>query len=193
MMRVRQILLNLLSNANKFTDKGRIGLRVEEVLVGRAAGLAFHVTDTGIGIAPEALERLFQPFMQADYTSTRKYGGTGLGLTICRQLAHKMGGDVTVASELGHGSTFSVVLPLRVGEALERAVERAERADAPTQSTLFPSKRAAPAGPPTVLVVDDDGLVRDLLQRFLTKEGFRVATAADGHEALRKARELHRR
>ncbi|MCM2256129.1 MAG: PAS domain S-box protein [Vicinamibacteria bacterium] len=190
MMRVRQILLNLLSNANKFTEKGRVGLRVEEVLVGRAAGLAFHVTDTGIGISPEAMERLFQPFMQADYTSTRKYGGTGLGLTICRQLAHKMGGDVTVASELGHGSTFTIVLPLRVGESMERAVERAERADAPTQTTMFPGKRLISPGPPTVLVVDDDGLVRDLLQRFLTKEGFRVATAADGHEALRKAREL---
>jgi PAS domain S-box-containing protein len=191
MMRVRQILLNLLSNANKFTEKGRVTLRVEEATVGQAAGLAFHVTDTGIGITPEAMERLFQPFMQADYTSTRKYGGTGLGLTICRQLAHKMGGDVTVRSEVGHGSTFTVLLPLRVGEALERAIERAERADAPTQSTLFPSQRPAAAGPPTVLVVDDDGLVRDLLQRFLTKEGFRVATAADGHEALRKARELH--
>ncbi|MCL4819412.1 MAG: PAS domain S-box protein [Vicinamibacteria bacterium] len=191
MMRVRQILLNLLSNANKFTEKGRVTLRVEEATVGQAAGLAFHVTDTGIGITPEAMERLFQPFMQADYTSTRKYGGTGLGLTICRQLAHKMGGDVTVKSEVGQGSTFTVLLPLRVGEALERAIERAERADAPTQSTLFPSQRPAAAGPPTVLVVDDDGLVRDLLQRFLTKEGFRVATAADGHEALRKARELH--
>ncbi len=191
MMRVRQILLNLLSNANKFTEKGRVTLRVEEATVGQAAGLAFHVTDTGIGITPEAMERLFQPFMQADYTSTRKYGGTGLGLTICRQLAHKMGGDVTVRSEVGQGSTFTVLLPLRVGEALERAIERAERADAPTQSTLFPSQRSAAAGPPTVLVVDDDGLVRDLLQRFLTKEGFRVATAADGHEALRKARELH--
>jgi signal transduction histidine kinase len=107
--RLRQCLLNLLSNADKFTDHGQVGLAVE---VEEAGWLAFRVSDTGIGMSPEQLDRLFRSFSQADASTTRRYGGTGLGLYIARELAKLMGGDITVESALGQGSTFTMRLPL---------------------------------------------------------------------------------
>jgi PAS domain S-box-containing protein len=179
--RVRQVLLNLLSNAAKFTEKGSIRLEVGRGSINGSPAVCFRVSDTGIGIAPEQLEKLFQPFMQADSSATRKYGGTGLGLMISRQLAYKMGGDVSVDSAVGKGSTFTVLLPRDVGESASETLR-------PTSvRTLFPGGLE---GPPTVLVIDDDALVRDLLQRFLTKEGFRVATAERGEEGLQRARQI---
>jgi len=150
---------------------------------GRPA-VRFVIRDTGIGIPAEQMDALFQPFTQGDVSSTRRYGGTGLGLVISRQLCYKMGGDITVESEPGKGSTFTVVLPLA------RADLEWERPAIPAQVAPAALKASPNQGPPTVLVIDDDSLVRDLLQRFLTKEGFRVATASDGDEGLRLAREL---
>jgi signal transduction histidine kinase len=134
--KVRQSLLNLLSNACKFTDGGVVALRVWAIDDGAwmLAGdhgeamsvpdsnaaframptIFFAVTDTGIGLEPEQLEKLFQPFTQADTSTTRKYGGTGLGLAITRRFCQLMGGDVTVQSSVGHGSTFTIRLPLEV-------------------------------------------------------------------------------
>ncbi|MGL5059647.1 MAG: PAS domain S-box protein [Microcoleus sp.] len=121
--KTRQILLNLLSNAAKFTESGTIGLSVEKVIDESSKNLdcetdselfIFRVTDTGIGIPPEQIKNLFQAFMQGDASTTRNYGGTGLGLTISRHFCLMMGGDIAVASELGHGSTFTVRLPSRV-------------------------------------------------------------------------------
>jgi PAS domain S-box-containing protein len=108
--RLRQVLLNLLSNAAKFCEKGRITLDVRK---GGEAAVVFTIADTGIGMSPEQMAKLFQAFSQADVAITRKYGGTGLGLAISRQLCRMMGGDVTVESELGKGSTFTIRLPVK--------------------------------------------------------------------------------
>jgi adenylate cyclase len=110
-MRLRQILLNLLSNACKFTTQGEVALRVRKVLDGRN-WIEFAVADTGIGMTPEQQAKLFEEFIQADTSTAQRYGGTGLGLAITRKLVRMMGGDVTVASEAGKGSVFTVRLPV---------------------------------------------------------------------------------
>ncbi|HWN13110.1 MAG TPA: response regulator, partial [Candidatus Dormibacteraeota bacterium] len=176
--KVRQALFNLLSNACKFTDRGTVTLAVaREASDGREL-IVFRVSDTGIGMTPEQLTRLFEAFSQADAATTRRYGGTGLGLALSRRLCRMMGGDVTVESEAGRGSTFAIRLPALVAAAPESAAPPAEPA-APSS-----------AGIGTVLVIDDEAAVRDLMQRFLSREGFRVVTAAGGEEGLRRAREL---
>ena len=172
--KVRQALFNLLSNACKFTEEGVIGLTVSREARDGAERLVFAVSDTGIGMTPEQMDRLFQEFSQADASVTRRYGGTGLGLALSRRLARMMGGDITVESEAGRGSTFTMWVPAVVEKAGPE-----------------PSLTVAPAsGAETVLIIDDDAAVRDLVQRFLTKEGFRVAVAASGEEGLRLAKEL---
>jgi signal transduction histidine kinase/DNA-binding response OmpR family regulator len=175
--RVRQILFNLLSNAAKFTQRGRVGLDVLPLRLHGRDWIEFAVGDTGIGLAKDQQARLFQSFSQADPSTSRKYGGTGLGLVISRRFAQMMGGDISVESELGRGSVFTVRLP-RV-------------ASPPTSesSSLSPATdQAAPSTRPTVLVVDDDRTTRDLIVRGLVKEGFRAITARNGEEALRLAR-----
>jgi signal transduction histidine kinase len=108
--KVRQTLFNLLSNASKFTEKGTVTLRVRSEI----SHLKFEIHDTGIGMTAEQLARLFQAFEQADQSTSRKYGGTGLGLAISRKFCQMMGGDITVTSEAGRGSRFTVTLPLAV-------------------------------------------------------------------------------
>ena len=114
--RMRQILLNLLSNANKFTEKGTIILDVHRFVENEEDWVTFAISDTGIGMTPEQMGRLFQPFSQADNSTTRKYGGTGLGLAITKKFCEIMGGIITVKSEYGHGTTFSVKLPAVITE-----------------------------------------------------------------------------
>ena len=177
--KVRQALFNLLSNACKFTEGGIISLAVAREASDGRDWLVFSVSDTGIGMAPEQLSRLFEAFSQADAATTRKYGGTGLGLALSRRLCRMMGGDVTVESEAGRGSTFTIRLPARVAEPTEELVVPSRAAD-----------RVTLPGVGTVLVIDDEAAVRDLMKRFLGKEGFRVVTAAGGEEGLRRAREL---
>lgn len=171
--KLRQVLYNLLHNATKFTERGTITLSVSS-LPRDPAMLVFRVTDTGIGMNPGQVERLFQEFTQADESTTRKYGGTGLGLTLCRKLIHLLGGDLEVASEVGKGSTFTVILP-----------RNAQAAPPPPRRTTESSPRGK------VLVIDDDPAFRDALFRMLTKEGFWVALAGSGDEGLRLARSLH--
>jgi signal transduction histidine kinase len=124
-LRLRQILLNLLGNACKFTRDGEVTLRVRRVVEG-AGWIEFAVADTGIGISPEQQGRLFEEFSQADTTTAGRYGGTGLGLAITRRLARVMGGDVTLASELGRGSVFTVRLPAGVPAACRVATAAGE-------------------------------------------------------------------
>jgi PAS domain S-box-containing protein len=175
--KVRQTLLNLLANAAKFTERGTISVAVSREKSESGDWIQFTVRDTGIGMTPEQMARLFQAFSQAHEDSARRYGGTGLGLALSRRLCQMMGGDITLASEPGHGSTFTVRLPAEVAA-------QGEAADAPVR---------VEGGPPsgrTVLVIDDDPAVRDLMQRFLVREGFRVVVAAGGEEGLRLAREV---
>jgi adenylate cyclase len=169
-MRLRQILLNLLSNACKFTKEGEVALRARKVADGRS-WIEFAVSDTGIGMTAEQQAKLFEEFSQADALTARRFGGTGLGLAITRKLARMMGGDVTVASEPGKGSVFTVRLP---------------------GSTDIPATFAEGGRRPAdcVLVIDDDATARELLTDQLKAEGFSVATASGGLEGLKLAKEL---
>ena len=142
--------------------------------------LTFRVSDTGIGMTSKQVEKLFQAFSQADASTTRQYGGTGLGLAITRHFCQIMGGDISVESALGQGSTFTIRLPTGV---LDPKAAPALQAEAATASVL-------PEGAPTVLVIDDDPTVHDLMQRFLSKEGWCVVAAASGAEGLRLAKAL---
>jgi signal transduction histidine kinase/DNA-binding response OmpR family regulator len=180
--KLRQILFNLLSNASKFTEKGLISLDVKH----QGAQIVFTVRDTGIGMSPLQLQRLFADFSQADSSTTRKYGGTGLGLSISRRFAQMLGGDISVTSEQGTGSTFIVTLPVKTSTTAESLPKEQPAAPEQAEVRLGP----IPAGASTVLVIDDDASVRELVSRFLTKEGFSVRTAVSGAEGLRAAREF---
>ncbi len=144
--------------------------------------MVFRVTDSGIGMTPAQMAKLFEAFAQAEASTTRNYGGTGLGLAISSRFCQMMGGDITVTSEPGRGSTFTVRLPAAVAERQPEAAAASAPDATPTGSGA--------AG--TVLVVDDDPAARNLLVRFLSKEGFRVDEAADGETALKRARRLGR-
>jgi len=177
--RLRQIVLNLVSNACKFTEQGQVTLEAARELTDGASWVTFTIKDTGIGMTPEQVAKLFEEFSQADSSTTRKYGGTGLGLAISRRLCRMMGGDISVESAPGVGSTFTARLPARVaGAALAQA------------SPCAPLIAAGRAGS-KVLVIDDEETVRDLMRRFLAREGFDVVTARDGAEGLDLARQLH--
>jgi PAS domain S-box-containing protein len=174
--KVRQSLFNLLSNSSKFTHNGTISLDVSRETTPGGDWIFFRVSDTGIGMTAEQLDKLFEAFAQADSSTTRKFGGTGLGLAISRRFCRMMGGDITVTSEVGKGSTFTVKLPARVVDPKDQIKQLAA---AVTDEN---------AG--SVLVIDDDQRVHDMLQRTLAKEGLRVFAAFSGEEGLKMAREL---
>ncbi len=184
--KIRQVLYNLLSNASKFTDNGAIVLNVQRDV--KAEFMVFSVTDSGIGMTEEQVSRLFQPFMQADASTTRKYGGTGLGLAIIRRFTDLMGGDVTVDSERGRGTTFTVKIPLIAAQSSSELTQTSDSDDAVLKalSASIPTT-ATVLG--TVLVIDDDPAIRDILSRVLVNEGIRCITAADGAEGLQMAHE----
>ncbi|MBI3864110.1 MAG: response regulator [Planctomycetia bacterium] len=181
--RVRQVLLNLLSNSAKFTAQGEIHVTAVLEPVAGHNHIVFRVRDTGVGMTPEQMKRLFQNFSQADASTTRKYGGTGLGLAICKRFCEMMGGDILVDSEYQKGSTFSVRLPISGPPQL-----------AAPQTTPSESSGGADAESDgqagTVLVIDDDPAARDLLQRQFSREGFRVVTATGGEEGLQMVRDI---
>ncbi len=181
--KVRQALFNLLSNACKFTERGTITLGVAREIADGGDWINFRISDTGIGMSPEQTSKLFQAFTQADTSTTRKYGGTGLGLAISQNFCQMMGGEITVESALGQGSTFTVRLP---AEVVEPKVGQLPLIEEPT-----PIARQSSEGAATVLVIDDDPTVRDLMRRFLSKEGLQMIAATSGEEGIRLARELH--
>jgi adenylate cyclase len=182
-MRVRQALLNLVSNANKFTERGTVTIGARRREIENREWVEIAVTDTGIGMTPAQMERLFQEFSQADSSTTRKYGGTGLGLAISQRFCQMMGGDISVQSEPGRGSTFTICLPANVVgiDAAAAAPETTPRIRAATTSH----------DAPVIVVADDDPTGREVVARFLEREGFSVALADGGQEALRLVRELH--
>ena len=177
--KVRQSLFNLLSNACKFTENGTITLEASRELLGGVDWIKFSVSDTGIGMAPDQMEKLFQPFVQGDASTSRKFGGTGLGMTITHRFCQMMGGEITADSEPGRGTTFTIRLPARVKVQPPAAAPLTE-----------PPEPMVPDGSSTVLVIEDDPDTRDLLKRFLSKDGFHVKTVSEGEEGLRLAREL---
>ncbi len=176
--KVRQALFNLLSNACKFTEKGTIKLQAERRSQGGRDFIFLQVSDTGIGMTPQQLGHIFEAFSQADSSTTRKFGGTGLGLAISRKFCQMMGGELSVVSQPRKGSTFTVALPSVVEEP---------KAD-PATAAAQPRPQSPDAA--LVLVIDDDPVARELLQRSLSKEGFRVQFATGGQQGLEMAQRL---
>ena len=171
--RIRQVLTNLASNAIKFTRGGEVVLSVRTVYsVDKPASIRFEIQDTGVGIAPHAMERLFRPFQQADSSTTREYGGTGLGLAICKQIVDMMDGEIGVESEIGVGSLFWFELPLH-----EQPVIRAAQNEAPPDYSGMAGKR--------VLIAESNAKQRAILQEHLEAWGAVVICATDADEAER--------
>ena len=183
--KVRQILFNLMSNACKFTDHGTISLDVSQSTMEGQEWIRFRVKDTGIGISAKQQEKLFQEFTQADATISRKYGGTGLGLAISYRFVQMMKGRISVESQEGQGSTFTVYLPVQV------TLDVTETSQLEGGSGALAASNQHKPELDTILVVDDDPAVRDLMSRFLTKLGFRAVAAAGAEEGLRLAREVN--
>ncbi len=187
-IKVRQGLFNLLSNAVKFTQEGSVTLNAGRERMDDCEWIVFRVADTGIGLSPDKIVKLFQDFTQADASTTRKFGGTGLGLALTRRFCQMMGGDVTVHSVPGEGSIFTIKLPAVVSDAKPEAVAPAAVVAAPESAGGDATEPLPPAS--CVLIIDDDPTQRDLIQRFLGKEGFCVRTAAGGEAGLRLAGQL---
>ncbi|MEP6516510.1 urea ABC transporter substrate-binding protein [Microcoleus vaginatus] len=219
--KLRQALLNLVTNAAKFTDRGKITINVwkeegkvlpidnsEELSADpsrcQLPAIVFQVTDTGIGMTEDQVSRLFAAFAQADDSTTRKYGGTGLGLTISRKFCQMMGGDITVESEFNCGSSFTIRLPIAIKSPKEAPDDReiaqmqaksSDDLETSVAATEAKQKevRSQPLDLPdaaTVLVIDDDPDARDLMTRCLSKQGFRVRSSASGQGGLLLAKEL---
>jgi CheY-like chemotaxis protein len=169
--RVRQVLLNLAGNAVKFTDQGEVRIAVTVA----PSGLRFEVRDTGIGIPPEALQRLFASFTQVDASTTRRFGGTGLGLAISKKLAEGMGGSIGAESILGEGSRFWVELPLAVSDAPKET-------EPLKQNSAVPQQRVA-----HVLLVEDNPVNQKLAGALLGRLGHTFDLAENGREAVESA------
>lgn len=205
--KVKQILFNLLSNAAKFTHLGTITICVEvegvrdwEIerlenregrTISQSPNLFISISDTGIGIPEEALTRLFGEFQQADNSTTRQYGGSGLGLAISRKLARLLGGDLTVTSTVGTGSTFTLTLPLRYDENSETR-RQGEGNPVPVPATSYspPATHYSPLATRTVLAIDDDPDVIYLLRENLAEAGYQVVGAGNGEEGVQQAKAL---
>ncbi len=182
-VKVRQALINLLSNAAKFTERGRVRLDVARTGDGDTAFVAFKVSDTGIGMDPDQIAKLFRRFTQADASTTRRFGGTGLGLSITKAFANLLGGDVTVESTPGKGSVFTLRLP----------ADAQQRRQGTGEDGLPDAEESTGDGDNAILIVDDDPNARALLSRFVSREGFAVRTAADGESGLELARAVRPR
>src|SRR5882724_3786337 len=182
--KVRQILFNLLSNACKFTDHGRISVDVDQSKTEGRDWIRFRVSDTGIGITANQKENLFHEFSQADASIARKYGGTGLGLAITYRFVQLMKGCISVESEPGKGATFTVHLPAQVLAETPEPVRSIASKDVTSSSDESKTEKD------TILVIDDDASVRELMSRFLSKLGFHVVAASNGEEGVRLARQV---
>ena len=183
--RVRQIVVNLVSNAIKFTEQGSIEIGVATKPLGGDDKIAVHLTvkDTGVGIPEDRIAALFEPFKQADSSTTRRFGGTGLGLAICRRLALAMGGDTWVESQLGEGSTFHVTLSLR-----KAPVDREARRSSTRGQVPLPERRFEDGAAPSVLVAEDNPVNQQVIKLMLVRCGVQPVLAGNGIEALQHLR-----
>ena len=175
--RMRQVLLNLLSNAVKFTRNGTVTLRLREFIRNDVLMVRFEVQDTGIGIDETGIAKLFQPFTQVDASISRKYGGTGLGLTICKEIVDKLEGEMGVRSELGAGSTFWLEIPTKIADVVT---------DSPGAAQAQVPQTAIAAG--EILLVEDNVVNQQVATRFLERLGQKVTIANNGVEAVAMAR-----
>ena len=176
--KLRQVTLNLLSNAAKFTKDGSVTLNVSHYDRDGSSWLDLAVIDTGIGMSEEHLERVFQPFTQADASTTRRFGGTGLGLAISKRFCELMGGTIHVTSEEGKGSIFTISIPANLTVVPETEPDKAIGVPAIAGDAV------------RVLVIDDDPNTLELMQRLMSKEGFMVVTAQSGASGIEAAREF---
>jgi signal transduction histidine kinase/CheY-like chemotaxis protein len=198
--RIEQILTNLIGNAIKFTEQGQVSLRVERPGPGpalltdvpRERTILFQVTDTGLGIARENQERVFQAFEQVDGGSQRRHGGTGLGLAIARELAQMLGGELTVESELKRGSTFSLILPDALARRGSLATPLEEEATGTNGKNGQPARPSPankqPGTPGSVLIIEDDLIFAERVADLASEQGLRSILAKDGQSGLRLAR-----
>ncbi|MDH3229403.1 MAG: response regulator [Alphaproteobacteria bacterium] len=182
-LKVRQILFNVLSNAAKFTSRGQIRFTVRPVTERDEVWVEFSVSDTGIGMSREQIDKVFGEFLQADSSTTREYGGTGLGLAISRRMARMLGGDISATSTPGEGSTFTVRLPARMPPVGDSAAAAAGPVSAVAPNRLADTGRI-------ILVIDGDIDFLELTAWHLTRWGFRAVTASRGSEGLRLARDI---
>ncbi|MGY0798860.1 response regulator [Lysobacter sp. A286] len=180
--KVRQILFNLLGNAGKFTEDGTIHLRARREPGSSRDWIVFEVEDTGIGMTPEQQSRVFEPFAQADASTSRKYGGTGLGLALTRRFAEMLGGSIGMRSSEGVGTTFTVRIPASAEVAVAGPDDETPLVSPGASTTV------ASAG--TVLIIDDDGAGAEVIGRMLGREGYRAVPVGNGEDGLRLAREL---
>jgi signal transduction histidine kinase len=188
-LRLRQVLVNLVGNAIKFTDRGNVSIRALARQANDLPEVVLEVSDTGVGIAPHDRERIFEPFAQADASVARRFAGTGLGLAVARRIIEKMGGRISVESELGEGSTFRVVLPCRTPSGAPAAP--ASNPSCPPEATADRAPVQANAPLPSlhcrVLLAEDGPDNQRLISTMLSKAGAEVALAANGHEVIGKA------
>jgi DNA-binding response OmpR family regulator/two-component sensor histidine kinase len=172
--KIRQIMLNLLSNSSKFTNDGAITIHVSNS-ASMDNAVDFVIADTGIGMSQDQVEKVFMPFTQADEKTTRKFGGTGLGLTITKMFAEMMGGDINLTSEEGKGTTFTVTIPQVVVDKKKQNIEIIT--DVVHENDY------------TILVIDDDDNAQDMMKKFLEKQNFLILQAKTGEDGLKLAAE----
>jgi CheY-like chemotaxis protein len=179
-VRLRQVVINLVSNACKFTHKGKVEVDASaESISGDHFSLVFRVRDSGIGIAPDQIGRIFEAFEQADRSDSRRYQGSGLGLAICRKIVELMGGQITATSKLGEGSDFCVRIPMR---CVSVPVTPAGEPVSPPEPTAIQGGATRPL---KILAAEDNRVNRLLLGKILEKAGHKVVFAENGVEVLR--------
>lgn len=181
LLKIRQAIFNFLSNAAKFTEQGSIDLSVVRGVLNEEEAMVFTISDTGIGMTSEQQEKVFDPFSQADVSTTRKYGGTGLGLSITQQFCHLLGGEIEVQSKVGEGTSFIMRLPV--------FYKHGEDPDLTELSVVESAQVKVDNNARKVMVVDDDPVARDLLRRHLEKDGYNVKTVSDGSDVVDLAME----
>ena len=188
--KLKQILLNLISNSSKFACGGEVSLGIEADTIDDVEWVKFIVADTGIGMSAEELSHVFEEFSQADASTTRQYGGTGLGLPICQKMSHMMGGQILVESEKGKGTTSTVLLPRDSSVDLQQEDQEVfeNKKSVPEASTI--KSVPLPEASPDVIIIEDDPDARNMLRHYLESEDYSVLCEEDGESGLNAVRVL---